>query len=181
MDKIIKKTKHCAAGFSLLEVVVVLFIMAVALVGVLNLAIDSSRAQTSNRNLLIAQQLAREGLELVTNYRDNNWLANVAWNNNLTGTPGGTDYIIDPFQYTPTLMNSASDAQLRILPIGSSGHDLYFHSASTNYVLTPFSRKITVEAADAISPTSTVKSLVQWTDHGNTYNYELETNLYDWH
>lgn len=59
-------------GFTLLEVVVAVTLLAIAIVGPMTLSAQSIRATREARLELIATHLAEEGVEIVHNIRDNN-------------------------------------------------------------------------------------------------------------
>ncbi len=81
------------SGISILEVVVAVMIISFGMVGVLSLVIQNVEAQYINKNVLMASGLAQEGLELVRNTRDFNWLTpGNSWNQDIVGD--GT-YTID--------------------------------------------------------------------------------------
>ena len=158
-------------GFTLIEVTAVIFIISIGLVGVLSLVLQNIKAGYINKNTLIASQLAQEGLELVRNLRDENWLtAGSDWKESIVAD--GT-YAID---YTGRGsindgVNSISDAAA-ILKINTDG--FYNHSGGT---AGNFSRLISVaDFVDFI----TVSSVARWEDKGNYYNYKAETVLYNW-
>jgi type II secretory pathway pseudopilin PulG len=61
-----------ARGFSILEIVIVIYIITMALIGVMSLTMQNIKAQTIDKNNLIASELAQEGIEIVRSARDNN-------------------------------------------------------------------------------------------------------------
>ncbi|MBX4187900.1 MAG: type II secretion system GspH family protein [Candidatus Doudnabacteria bacterium] len=63
------------SGQTLVEVIVAIFILTMALVSGVGLAIYSNSRNLNNRNLIIATNLAREGIETARILRDSNWLA----------------------------------------------------------------------------------------------------------
>ena len=170
------KYRQNLPAFSLLEIIVVLMIISVGLLGVLNLMVSSSRAQNSNRETLIAYNLAQEALELVRNVRDTNWREGAAWNLNITGSPSGEKYKVDFRHFQPVPINNIKEATLQMS--SSSNQWFYIHDASSSDSI--FRRMITITADDASSSSSTVSCLVEWNDRGDTRRFELQTELYDW-
>lgn len=61
-------------GFGLVELVMAMLILSIALVGILNLMAYLIKAAQVNKDKIIALNLAREGIEVVRNVRDSNWL-----------------------------------------------------------------------------------------------------------
>jgi type II secretory pathway pseudopilin PulG len=176
MKNTFRKINDRLAGFSLLETIVVLFIVSVGLLGIVNLTISSLKAQTLNRNTLIAYQLSQEGLELIRNVRDNNWLADRAWDYGITGTATGTKYKVDFSNFWPVEVNDIDEATLQLA--SSTNPGFYLHDPASPNSL--FSRMITITIATTTAASSTVESLVQWTDQGQQREYRLQTIIYDW-
>lgn len=151
----------------MLEVIVALSIVTVGMLGVASLVTMNIQAQTVNRNRLIASMLAQEGLELVRNIRDTNWLDGSAWHDSLIGT-----FTIDYDGTIDDLVNDISDPGAR-LNIDASG--FYTHAAGDT---TPFRRLISVTDIDMES--FAASSTVQWTDNKGTHSYVAETLFYNW-
>lgn len=61
-------------GFSLLELVIAIFVLTVGITGALKLIVSTLRVSMDTRNSVIASGLAQEGVELMRNIRDNNML-----------------------------------------------------------------------------------------------------------
>ncbi|MBI5753598.1 prepilin-type N-terminal cleavage/methylation domain-containing protein [Candidatus Peregrinibacteria bacterium] len=79
MFKKIKKITKDVRGFTLTEVMIGMMILTVAIVSASNLLtgiIDSNR---NNLTTMQAYYLSQEGLEMVRNIRDTNWLHNRGW------------------------------------------------------------------------------------------------------
>ncbi len=74
----IKKKINSNAGFSLIEVLFSTALFTIGILGVVSLINQSMADSMNRRNETIAGQLAQEGLELVRNIRDNNWLSGAA-------------------------------------------------------------------------------------------------------
>ncbi|HNX11195.1 MAG TPA: type II secretion system protein [bacterium] len=173
--------KYNQPAFSLLETIVVLFIVTVGLLGVLTLVVNSQKTKTLNKNALVAQYLAQEGMELIRNVRDTNWLENttstpVAWNRYIEGSPTGSNYRVDYLTFQPTAVTDISSAKLQL----ATGTDLNFYLHATGSPDSIFSRLVTITAASSTAPSSTVSVLVEWLDQGQTYSYTLDSLLYDW-
>ena len=61
-------------GQGILEVVIAISVVIVGLVSIMSLVIFNINVQGYNHNMLIASNLAREGVEIIRNIRDSNWL-----------------------------------------------------------------------------------------------------------
>ena len=157
-------------GFSILEIVVAIFIITMGLVGVLSLITQNIQVEYINKNNLIASQLAQEGLELIRNIRDNNWLAGNDWDYGIEPD----NYIVD---YIGNISSVADIGEARLQQrddVGEEGY--YWHEASDPDSM--FSRLITI--AQASSELLNISCLIQWEDRGQTYKYVADTILYDW-
>jgi len=158
------------SGFSILEIVVAFSIITIGLVGVLSLTTQNIQVEYINKNNLIASQLAQEGLELIRNIRDNNWLSDNNWDYGIE--PG--NYIVD---YTGDVNSVTGIGEARLQQRNDVGEeDYYWHEASDpNYL---FSRLITI--IQVSSESLNISCLIQWEDRGQTYQYVADTILYDW-
>jgi prepilin-type N-terminal cleavage/methylation domain-containing protein len=167
--KIFKKLKF-KPGFSLMEILAVLFIVSIALLGVLSLIIQNIQVQSVNKNNLIASSLSQEGIELIRQIRDNNWQNSLSFD---TGLADGY-YRIDYRSIVATPVSNISDYLLFIQ------NSFYVHNngVGVGYMPTIFSRHIVItKLSDDVLQ---VRSIVSWTDHKRPYRYELQTLLYDW-
>jgi prepilin-type N-terminal cleavage/methylation domain-containing protein len=170
MLKILKKIDICRPAFSLIEIMAVLLIVSLGIIGIANLSTQSIQAQTINRGSIIAYQLAQEGLEIVRQIRDTNWLQGRNWK---TGLASGT-YCFD--YSNPVLRPVASLNECK----------LYFDSNNWYYAPTivpssvVFSKIRRVVVIDAATSSANVKVIVSWDDRNKIIHYEAETQLYDW-
>ena len=87
------KTKQ--KGFSLLETILALSILALAITGPLELAIKSIIVSGSSQNQIIALYLAQEGIEYVRNKRDNNILQSNNWLSGLDSCKSANGCYVD--------------------------------------------------------------------------------------
>ncbi len=170
------KIQNSNKGFTLLEIVVVIFVITLGLIGVLSLVLQNIQAQYVNTRTLVASQLAQEGLELVRNARDNNFLDEVWFSEGLVAQDGsdnitvyfdGIDVVI-----TPSVTGiDDNDAQLMIDVDG-----FYIHG-SGDY--SGFNRIVVLQNNYADEYTN-ASSIVQWKDRGKTHQYVVDTVFYDW-
>jgi hypothetical protein len=168
-------TKQQSAGFSLLEVVLSIFVVTVGIAGTYAFLQGTIASESVIRDKLIASYLAQEGVEIVRNFRDTNYLkmlngvGGVTWLTGLTGCSPGpcqADY-----------NDSALAAGAGTLAIAGSG--LYYYGAG---ISTGFQRKIAVNNT-ALCPAPDCVEIqvdVAWTDRGNPHNVVVTTHLYKW-
>ena len=131
--------------------------------------------------------LAQEGLELVRNRRDTNWLKRGSSFNWLTGDPIPDDntnilhsaneysYTIDPSGAIDESIDDINDVNAKLWLFD----DFYRHISSGTS--TPFSRLIRVLPNSTTDPDYiTASSTVQWFDSGRVNTYVAETQLFNW-
>ena len=163
--------RHCLkSGFSLVEIITILFIISLGLVGIMSLIIQNIQSQSYNKSNLIAYQLAQEGVELIRKVRDSNWREGVAYDDKLS--PGA--YLMDYEDTAPQLYISVDPEELILR---QSAGNMYIHDTAIA-TRTPFSRLITLQAIDDHS--FRVDSKISWVEHERNYVYDLEAILYDW-
>ena len=179
-NKIIKNN----LGFSILEIVAAISIIAIGMVGVLSLVIQNIQAQYINKNVLIASGLAQEGLELVRNVRDVNWLTpNYSWSKDLTlGFDTTKNFIIDYRRDRAYIqeVNGIDDTYpSTTLKINDDG--FYWHGDGKDSI---FKRMIMVEEKkiDQGKPATylDLKCTIRWNEGSQNHDYIAETYLYDW-
>lgn len=160
-------------GFTILEIAISLFIISMGMVAVLTLVVQNIQVENVDKNKVVASQLAQEGLEVVRNQRDFNWLQydtpTSKWNE---GIEDG-NYIVD---YTGDITDGPDSISATSTRLYINGEGYYDHDDSGKP--TPFSRLMVVESSTSAS--TSVSCLVEWEDKGNTYSYEADTTLYNW-
>ncbi len=89
--------RNRARGFTLLEGIIAITVISIGLVAALSLALSNLSSSEANEKRIVGANLAREGIELVRNQRDTNWLKvdlnePVTWDTFLdsNGQPVGT-------------------------------------------------------------------------------------------
>ncbi|MFA5249271.1 MAG: prepilin-type N-terminal cleavage/methylation domain-containing protein [Candidatus Paceibacterota bacterium] len=154
------------SGFTLLEMILAIAIISVGVLGVHNgmaFAIENTKKA---REYFMGAYLAQEGVEIVKNIRDNNWVRDAGdpWNQGLTFCASGCegDYS------TNTLTAWASGRNLKI---DSSGFYNYDNGTSTVY-----KRKITV-TQDANPDIMDITVDIYWSGLTTT----VKENIYNWY
>jgi len=156
------------SGFTLVEAMVAIFVVTVGTIGALGLITQSISFGRTSSNQAIAVYLAQEGVELIRNIRDTNFLTApaVPWDKDLTACSDGCE-----IDYNDTVPTSFADKKLLI---NSGG----FYNYDTGSEETLFKRKITITKPPA--GLMEVRVEVFWEEKGVSNSVEVETELYDW-
>ncbi len=158
-------------AFTLLEVMVAIFVITVGITGILNLISYNISSAMVSRSQIIAADLTQEGLEVVRAIRDNNWLQGLnPWS---AGLIGGA---VDCSSGCRVEYNSVGLLSLESNPtIGIDANGFYQYTSGTS---TPFKRKITITSisADQIK----VVSETTWSERGRSFVVSAEDRLYNW-
>jgi prepilin-type N-terminal cleavage/methylation domain-containing protein len=135
-------------GFTIIELVISIFILSVAVVGIFSAFSIITILTSDAADRLTATYLVQEGMEIIRNIRDTNWLnmdagvPGATWLNGLTGCSGGceADYI------TTAGSNPVMHSSLSYLYLNTSGFYCYPADGSTTCTgaKTKFQRKITI-------------------------------------
>lgn len=164
----LKQYDNKKSGFSLIEVMAVLFVVSLGLIGVMSLIVQSIQVRYINKNNMIAYQLAQEGIELIRHVRDTNWQQSEPWLTDM----GTGEYCIDYKNPSP----SATSGQGCRLYMGTD--DFYDNTNDAGDTATAFFRKVVVN--QTATSTADIAADISWKDHNKDYSYHLETVLYDW-
>jgi type II secretory pathway pseudopilin PulG len=79
-------------GQGILEVVIAMSVIVIGLVSIMSLVFFNINVQNYNHNMLVASNLAREGIEIIRNVRDSNWLnSDKDWDESLFIEEGSTE------------------------------------------------------------------------------------------
>lgn len=181
-------TNTSQKGFTLVETMVAITVLAIALVGPFTAVQNALTASYVARDELTASALAQEGMEYIRSIRDNNYLNNRTggWMDGLSTKScfsSVTSYCtVDPtqgdFHTTAAAMVGFSDiTNVPVLNISSAG--LYNHQAqSSTNVPTRFTRTVQLRQVTATEVQVTV--VVTWISAHQTYSVTVVDNLQDW-
>ncbi len=193
------------AGQSLIEMLIALFILVIAMTATIVLVTSSIKSGRDSINKLIATNLAREGIEVVRNVRDSNWIeptGAVAWDDGLS-TDGTAIPVIMPHLNTARFLSldftpndfANINTQIQIFDnIYEQGDSLPGSTDSNFYRLIYFSNICQddneVEEIMAIGVTSCninyskvgmrVVSEVRWPNANSRKKVQVEERLYNW-
>jgi Tfp pilus assembly protein PilV len=170
-------TKKSSRGFSILEAVIAIYVITMGLLGIMSLVLQGVRIQYINKNSIIASELAQEGLELVRNQRDINWLNNSDWK---TGSTPPQSNIVQDGSYSIDYKNGITN----IADINDLGAWLYFdsngfYSHDTTPPSTASIFKRLIEVTDNTSYLK-VKCTIQWNERGKNKIFVAQSFLYNW-
>ena len=156
-------------GFTILEAIAAIFVMTVGVLGAYAVVQQIIVYNSISSSRLTAAYLAQEGIEIVRNIRDTNWVEGVAssWYEGLTGCASG--YEAD---YDDTDLSCWSDPG-RFLELQAGG--FYSYDSGTQ---PKFKRKITIVLVGTNELKVSVE--IQWQEKGQNYPLTVQENLYDW-
>lgn len=196
-------------GFTLIETMVAVAILAIAIAGPMYTANRAIVAAELSQDQLTASYLAQEGIEYVRAMRDDEYLAayqgqtsgenvsTVAWNNFLNGSDAASitgcrtsTCMLDPMQP----MGTGSVGNDSIIPCGGSTGvsctPLYLaNNGTTNYyteqsgsgaTATPFTRTVQVLDVSGTNNDKRVVSTVSWSFHSIPYSVTITDQLTPW-
>lgn len=156
-------------GFTLIEVLAAVFVVVMGVVGVFGLVTRTVSSTSFVNSQLVASYLVQEGLEIVRNIRDANFLkihkgVGGQWNDGLTACAAGCGA-----DYNDVALGSFQDTFLKL------NNGFYTYDAGTDTIL---KRKIIIDSVT--TDVLKVSVDVSWQDKGNTRTVRGAINLYNW-
>ncbi len=155
-------------GFTLIELMITIFVIAIGLIGVMTLIQNTLRSASFVRLNLIASYLAQEGVELTRNIRDINWIDQKDWDEGLSSG----SYIID---YNDNSLSSYNDI---FLNIDNNGFYSYENGDESK-----FKRRIIINEMIDVDGNKylEVESDVFWNYHDEEYSVKVVSHMYNWY
>jgi type II secretory pathway pseudopilin PulG len=167
------KNLNSKNGFTLIEVITALFIVMMGIASAYGLITQTLAAAKTASMQLTAAYLGKEGVEIVKNIRDSNYLkiyntpGGGSWDDGLTGCLAGCKA-----DYTFSSLSSASPSQ----PLNFSAANLFSYTSGDSPTI--YSRVITIDPS--ISDILGVSVLVQWDERGRSHSITVQENIYNW-
>lgn len=187
------KLNKSGAGFTLVETLIAVTIIIVGLVGAVSLITYAISTSSFVRGKLISSQLAQEGVEVVRNMRDNNWMAGKTATDNW-------HYGLDSGTYVPVLSEKPGEiptpaGKWKLAIFSDNKSIVYFNNddkfygqseSETGFVLgnwarASFNLKRWIQLFyDSGKDRVEITSYVQWQERGRRHNFEIKDYLYNW-
>lgn len=161
-----KKTK----GFTLLEMLISVAIITIGALGVFSAVTKFSQQTQQERENLVAAYLCQEGIEIVKNIRDTNWMIEpaVIWKDGLTSCSSGCEA-----DFEDSSLTAWSSGEYFYIE-NSTGLYKYIVSPVSGDVVTPYKRKITITEVGDDELDIVVD--VYW----SAYTMTIKENIYNW-
>jgi len=163
-------------GFTLIELIIALSVITIGVVGTFAVIQKIIISTASSSSKLMASCLAQEGIEVIRNIRDSNWLdPSLDWDERISVVPEGNpdvhylDYRSVDF---PDLANCNGKEYLKY----SDSEGFYICSDDLN---AKFKRKIIITKEDVDKMKVLVK--VEWQELGKTNVISVQEDLYNWY
>ena len=182
-------------GFTILEVITAIFILSIGVGASLSLINQTLSAATLVEQKLIASYLAQEGIEIVRNIRDTNWLQSrdltktSLWDDGLLLGGWQADYTTLTFTGTEFVNEDCGNIDHYNCQVDNDDflylqtNDFYGYEPSS--AQTRFRRKITIAEIDPLNPDPNKRKViveVKWEERGRTHSFtalEYITNWYE--
>lgn len=158
-------------AFTLIEVIISIAVILTALISAISLITFSTTGIRINKSKIIAVGLAQEGLEIVKNIRDNNWLHNCPACDRRTADTWRIGLEVGDWRIQHDTENLLSFSATP-LKLDSSGFYQYGNGSST-----PFYRRVNIQYID--DNQIKVVSEITWTEGGNQ-TVSVEARYYNW-
>lgn len=168
-------------GFSLIELMVSFAILTVGITSGINLIGQGLKSSSYLKNQAIASYLAVEGIELVKNKRDENFLKKVNWiqdlQNNCVASNACTidvTNLVSGISQCPNVSGQPKCPPLKY----DTALNLYNYSTG---LTTIFTRKISISTVSGFgSNDREITSEVSWTDRFGPHTYTLNNHIFNW-
>ncbi|MFC1630115.1 hypothetical protein ACFL06_01105 [Patescibacteria group bacterium] len=194
----LQRKKIDKKGFTILEVTIAISVILIGISSTIILITTVINKMTVLPSQLVATYLAQEGIEIIRNARDTNWLegleGGIDWQTGITldcmsgceADYTNTDSAIPSFDPFTTPGRNLYIENIDGTDVGD-GFYKYIDFPDANDIKTPFIRKITVlSSADLdLPPLEQENSMliiveVSWIEKGGYYKYTAQEMLYNW-
>ncbi len=158
----------------MVEAIIAVFITVVGVIGLYNIFSRMIISTSSSSSKLAAAYLAQEGIEVVRNIRDTNWLNPAkSWDTGLVDCSYGceADYKTGTQEEETPLRPYYNGTYLNL-----DNNNFYSYSPGA---LTKYKRQITIEKIE--TDILKVNVLISWEDKKKPYSFEVDEYLYNWY
>lgn len=157
-------------GLTLIELMIAVFVIAVGTVGAFTVLQKVIVSATLSSSRLVASYLAQEGIEIIRNIRDTNWvLVTPPWDDDISTNP--SNYLDYRSSTLPDDANCDGKDYLKYDDIDG------YYKCSLNGG--KFKRTITVDKSEVDKMEVTVR--VEWSEYGGAHSITVQENLYNWY
>jgi prepilin-type N-terminal cleavage/methylation domain-containing protein len=159
------------SGFTLIEIMVALFILGIALAAMFAVLVSNSNSATTVKNNYTASLLAQEGMEIVRNLRDVDWLNETEWGSSESKIPDCSPCSV---QYNSTKLETGAqwDSFLKL----DSATGIYSYDNGQDTI---FKRKIDI-STEVDSIERKVFVTVSWYDKNIFRSINAEERLFNY-
>jgi len=126
-------------GFTLIEMIVSVFIVTTGIIGVFSLVSNFSEQSQSVRDGTVASYLAQEGIEIVKNIRDTNMIGGLTWDNGFSSCYDGCEVEYN----NESLVPWTDDGRFFYLD-GTTGFYKYIETPVAGDIKTYYKRRLTI-------------------------------------
>lgn len=162
-------------GFSMLGIIIAIFITLIGIVGILMLVNDSLKGSGLSEMRVVAAGLAQEGVEIVRGFRReySDW---DDWYNNIIDSDYYIQYNSECLTCCPSLAGTCPTEETALKIDTSSGsYGIYQYNSGDN---TTFFRKVTINKLSNVEVQVIVE--VKWQSKGQEYTLTAEDRLWNW-
>jgi len=160
-------------AFTLIEVIIAIGVLTIAVVAAIQLAISSTRLSNLLLQRFTAHHLAEEGLEIVRNMRDTNWLKNIDWRSNLADG----SYAIEEKELANSVNADTKLHPLFALNPASGIEEAEKINPKGDLV---FRRLIELSTPDSTQQIMHIRASVMYEYRGLAQEVSLESEITDW-
>jgi len=158
-------------GLTLIELMIATFVIVIGVVGSFSVLQKVIMSTTLSSSRLVAAYLAQEGIEVVRNIRDTNWVEGEDWDNDISYVAGSKYLDYRSVSY-PDSANCSSKNYLKY----NQASGFYECSINGN-----FQRTISVESIGGGEEGIKVLVKVEWEELGSVHEVSAQENLYNWY
>jgi len=171
-------------GQTIVEALIAISILTIGVFGMLNLLNQSLGLNTFVTSQYIGSNLAMEGVEVIKNIIDSNFLQGKPFNDGLNNGYYEIQYNSNSLGAPKCSLSDDKNACF------NSSNNLYkdnngiYSYNTSNAIKTPFKRIVRIENLDQDGDGKVeqikVNSIVQWTIKGGTYEINAEDHFFNW-